>query len=205
VNFPLLAASLIAFFATSLRADVSPIRLDIEQTGKTKAASVRLGKPDPSHGSKTQIRALTIRLSNGSSESFDNLIVKYWFLGHSMKGHDITVLKSGQRKSALSPHGGDVVESESVASTYVEQHSEVSKSKGSSRGRSRKGTRSKVSKVPASGEKLVGYAVQVLDGGKVVADFYSEESYRDIVAKDVALKSSASAQAAGGPKKKKKK
>jgi hypothetical protein len=199
------AAGLVALLAHSLHAAVSPIHMDIELSSKTKGATHKLGQADPSHGSKTQVRSLKITLSNNSSESFDNLIVKYWFLGHDMKNRDIKVLEQGQRKSSIGPRGRDVVESEVVSSSYTEQHSEVSRSKGSSRGRSRRGAGTKVTKVPASGKKLVGCAVRVLNGREVVAEYYSEDSYRDIIKTDVALKSSAAATPKAPAKKKKKK
>jgi hypothetical protein len=171
---PSFALALLALLIAPLGAAISPIRMDIEQHSATKQPQSKGGKP--SNGPKTQTRSLTIKLANNSADSFDRLLVKYWFLGHDMKGHDITVLQQGDRKSSLEPRAREIVDSEVVTSVYTDAHVEVSK--GKSKGG--KG-RSSAKKVPASGKKITGYAVQVLNGGKVEAEYYSEPSYKQIV------------------------
>ena len=143
--------------------------MDVEQTSKTDSKGKASAKGAPG-GEKVQSRALTIKLLNNSGESFENLVVKYWFFGHDMKAHDATVLKNGERKASIGPRGRETVESEAVSSTYVEAHTEAAKGKGGKGG--------KATKVPASGEKIVGYAVQVLNGDKILAETYSEASYK---------------------------
>jgi hypothetical protein len=151
--------------ALPLCADVSPIHMDVEQKSKTEMKPKTIWD-------KTQVRSLTIALTNNSNESFDGLVVKYWFFGRDAKGQDVKVMTHGERKSSLGPRGKDVVESETVSSSYVEAHTEVSR--GKSRGRSQ-GTSKRV---PASGNKIMGYAVQVLQGDRVLAETYSEPSYK---------------------------
>jgi hypothetical protein len=149
--------------AMSLHAEISPIRIQVEHLSKSEAK----GK---TRSEKTQVRSLRIRLDNGSNESFDGLVVKYWFFGRDVKARETKLITAGERKSSLAPRGKDIVESEPVSSSYVEEHYEVAKSKG--------GRGGKPTKVPASGEKITGYAVRVMNGDKVVAEYYSEPSYK---------------------------
>ena len=166
MKFLPLLASLLLFGATPSRSEVSPIHMDIEQTSKTEPKGKAPAKgPPPSE--KVQTRSLAVKLSNNSTESFDNLIVKYWFFGHAMTERESTPMKdgSGERKASVGPRGRVTVDIPSFSSTYVEAHSE-----GSGKGAAKK--------VPASGDKIMGYAVQVLNGEKVMAENYSELSYK---------------------------
>lgn len=169
-------------FASIVAADaaVSPIRIEVEQVSKTELKGAKGGsgkggaRPDP-RGEKTQHRELKIKLTNNSNDSFSDLLVKYWFFSRSMKGksNEIDVFKQGERKASLGPRGKEIVESEQVTSSYVEEHNKVS---GGSQGG--KGGAPKATKVPASGEKITGYAVKVMNGADVVAEYYSEDSLK---------------------------
>src|SRR5437764_601787 len=129
---PSIALALLALLVEPLHAAVSPIHMDIEQHSATKQPQAKAGKPAES--GNTQHRSLTIKLSNNSTDSFDRLVVKYFFLGHDMKDQSVKVLKQGERKSALSPRGSDTVESEEVTSVYTEAHAEAAKGKSGSKG-----------------------------------------------------------------------
>ena len=156
--------------AIPTHAQFSPVRLDVRQSTKTDSK----GK---THDTKSQTRSLTITLQNTSKEPQNDLVVKYWFIGRDLKSKDLAVIKSGERKSSIPPSGKDMVESEDVSSTYTEAHSQVSAGKHGSGGKS---GNPKVKKVEASGDKIAGYAVQVLKDGKIVAEAYSEPSYKSI-------------------------
>ena len=198
MKLPAIAIAILAILATPLRADVvSPIHMKVDQSSKTKLPKAKAGQPSKpgqsTQAAKTQVRSLTIKLFNNSSETFDHLVVRYWFLGHDMKDHKITVLSQGERKSALTARGSDTVESESATSAYTEAHSEVKKGKGS---KGSKGGKGGTTKVPASGKKIIGFAVQVLNGTQIVAEEYSEPSYKAIA------QASAPSQHAPAPAKK---
>lgn len=157
---------LVAIFSAAIlaaRVEAGPITIKVEQNSKTDM-KVEKGKPA---GDKTQVRSLKIQLDNNSNEALDALSVKYWFIGRAMLGHDNKVLVEGERKSTLPPRGREVVESEEVSKKFVEAHTEM---KGKT-----------MTKVPASGDKILGYAVRVLKDGKVLAEYYSEPSYKDLV------------------------
>jgi hypothetical protein len=164
-----LPSLLLAFLSAAtlpLHAEVSPIRIAVEQISKTESK-------DKTGHDKTQVRSLKITLNNNSGEAFDGLVVKYWFLGHALTEHNQKVLSEGERKSSLTPRGKDVVESETISKHYVEAHTAPAKG----------GKGGAAAKVPASGEKITGYAVRVMKEGKVLADYYSEPSYKDLVEK----------------------
>ena len=163
-SLPLLA-SLLLLGITPSRAEVSPIRMDIEQTAKTEAKSKTPTKGPPP-ADKVQTRSLAVKLTNNSIESFENLVVKYWYFGHAMTEREPTPMKdgSGERKASLGPRGRVTVDIPPFSSNYVEAHTE--------------GGGKSVKKVPASGDKITGYAVQVLNGDKVLAENYSEPSFK---------------------------
>jgi hypothetical protein len=155
-------ALILTFFAGNLaiNAGVGPLQVTVDQVSKTEA------KGKTQHD-KTQTRLLKIRITNNSGEVFDGLTVKYWFVGHGETEHHLKALKDGSMTASIAAHGEQVVESETVKSHYVEQHSEVS------------GRRAK--NVAASGEKIVGYAVRVMKDGNVLGETYSDSSYKDLI------------------------
>ena len=161
MKLPSLILTLVSALTLSLRAEVSPIRMSVEQISKTEV------KDKKNTHDKTQVRSLKIQLDNGSPQTFDGLVVKYWFLGHAVADRTIKPIAEGERKSSLAPRGKDVVESEVVSKHFVEEHME------------KKGKAS--AKVPASGEKIVGYAVRVLQGDKILAEYYSEVGYKTLI------------------------
>ena len=180
MKLSLFAAALLGILSFHGRAAVGPIHLDVEQHSGTKPANAKSGTAvtvtKPGQQTKSNLmqhRSLTIKLSNNSAEPFDRLMVKYFFLGHDMKDHNVTVLKQGERKSSIPPRGSDTVESEDATSTYTEAHTEVTKARGKG-GKSKPGSK----KIPASGKKFTGYAVQILNGSKIEAEYYSEPSYK---------------------------
>lgn len=170
MKIPSVFSTLLLFAAIPARSEVSPIHMDIEQVSKTEAKSKAPTKGPPP-GDKVQVRSLAVKLLNNSSESFDNLIVKYWFFGHAMTEHEPVPMKNGngELKAALGPRGRLTVDIPPFSSTYVEAHTE-----GGGKGKSKK--------VPASGDKITGYAVQVLNGEKILAENYSEGSYKAKIA-----------------------
>ena len=175
MKLPSLIATILGTLAFSAQAAVSPIHMNIEQHSDTKRPKAKPGHPSMSN--LDQHRSLTIKLFNNSGESFDHLVVKYFFLGHDLKDQKITVLQQGQRKSALAPRGGDTVDSEEVTNVYTEAHSEVANSKGHGKSKGGKSTK----KIAASGKKVIGYAVQVFNGNQIEAEFYENQSYKEIV------------------------
>ena len=159
MKLPSLILSIVSALTLSLRAEVSPIRISVEQISKTEV------KDKKNTHDKTQVRSLKIRLDNGSTQTFDGLVVKYWFLGHVTTDRTIKPIAEGERKSSIAPRGKDVVESEVVSKHFTEEFYDAKKK----------------AKVPATGEKIVGYAVRVLQGDKILAEYYSEAAYKTLI------------------------
>lgn len=154
----------IALFVIPAHAQLGSVRLEVRPVAKTETS----GK---THDTKSQSRLLAITLQNMSKVQMDDLVVKYWFFARNEKTNDIHVLKTGERKSSLAPSGKEELESEKVESTYTEKHSEVSNGKGKGK--------PTIKKVEASGDKIAGHAVHVLQAGKIIAETYSEPSFKD--------------------------
>jgi len=176
MKLPALLLLVLSTTALTLHAQISPIRITVEQV---------VGKSDSNAktGQKAQSRSLKITLNNNSAESFDGLQVKYWFFGRDMKSHDTKEITAGERKSSLAPRGKEVIESETASGTYVEQHAQAQRGGGRAGQPGRGGRAGGVTKVQASGDKITGYAVRVMKDDKVLAEYYSEPSYKALVGK----------------------
>ena len=159
MKLPLFLLALVSAATLSARAEVSPISMAIEPSTKTEM------KDKKKVHDKTQVRSLKITLNNNSAQPFDGLAVKYWFFGHAAGDHTIKVLTEGERKSSVTPRGKDVVESEVVSKSFTEEYYDAKTKK----------------KAPASGEKISGYAVRVMKDGKVLAEAYSELTYKTLI------------------------
>ena len=154
-------------------AQISPVRLDVLQKQKTDSKGA-------GNASKTQIRSLEISLQNLSRQDCPNLEVHYWFFAKGIKDGDIEVFKKGERKASLAAGQKEVIESEQVNSSYTEDHFQVEKSKGKGKGGNSKSNSSpKVKKVEGSGDRIVGYGVRVMDGGKVLTEFFSPQGLKE--------------------------
>lgn len=152
-------------------AQISPIRLDVVQKQKTDSK----GK---SNESKTQKRSLDISLQNLSRESYDKLVVKYWFFSRDVNKGEPSVYKHGERTSSLAPGKKEIIASEEISSSFTEDHVEIERGKNGAKG---KGSSPKAKKVEGKGEKIIGYGVQVLNEGKVLTEFFSPQGMKEKV------------------------
>ena len=122
----------------------------------------------------TQHKTLTITLS-GKPKSPETRTGKWTAYGHSAKGHDYTVLESGE----FSAQGRQTIESKKVTTTYTPEHATVTRSNNS---RSRTST-TRAKKVEATGTRFAGYGVVIKDGGKVVGEIFDPTGLKVEVAK----------------------
>lgn len=154
-------------------AQISPVRMDVLQKQKTDSKGA-------GNSSKTQMRSLEISLQNLSRQDCPNLQIHYWFFAKGIKDGDIEVFKKGERKASLAAGEKQVIESEQVNSSYTEDHFQMEKSKGKGKGGNSKSNSSpKVKKVEGSGDRIVGYGVRVMDGGKVLTEFFSPQGLKE--------------------------
>lgn len=171
MKLPKFLASILTATAFAAHAEISPIHIAVELISKSDSKPAAKGQVSYDH---TQTRSLKIKVENTSAQAFDGVVIKYWFLGHSMTEHGTKVIASGERKATLEPHGKDLVESEVVSKQYTEAHSNAAKGgKGGKPGAT--------TKVPASGERILGYAVRAVKDGKVLTDYYSDTAYKAVV------------------------
>jgi hypothetical protein len=159
---PLAAAGL--FIAAFLvHADSSGITVHVEQSNKT----------EPKQGDRftaTQSHSLKLTVSNTSGDPA-NLKAKYTFFGRDLKDHKIVAINDGEATATVSPATTATMEIPPATSTYTEEHLEIGPKGKAGR------------KIAASGAKFVGYAVQIFEGEKLVAESYDPMSLKDEVGK----------------------
>lgn len=165
-----------AFIALSVgaQAQVSPFRVRVEQVAKSETEKF----------TKTQKRSLKIFVSNSSKQPAE-LTAKYFFFGRELKGKDVVTLDEGAKALSSKPLSTDMVESGIVTSVSEDEHSTgySSRNYGQNRGNSGSNRGSAPKKVEASGTKILGYAVQIFQGEKMVAESYDPPSMKEQVGK----------------------
>jgi hypothetical protein len=144
----------ISGLASSFASDVSPISMRVEQV-----ASHKTTKTDD-----TQTKSLKVFLTNASAQE-QAVNVKYYFFAKDVASRDVTVVSPGEKSATVKPHGEEIVETGSGTAT---SHPKQPGQKGAK-------------PVEASGQKLIGYGAQAMQGDKVVAEYFSEPSLKSNV------------------------
>jgi hypothetical protein len=148
-RFTLLAFAAASLFSTA-RAQISPIRLRVEQSNKNNTTSYKT----------VQARTLTIYLTNSSQQPAD-VVVKWAVLGRDIKTKDFVTIESGEMKSSLAPSGNDKRDTPTVNASSEE---------------ARVGSKGKTDDV---GNKIIGHGVQVWQGDKLIAETYEPASIKE--------------------------
>lgn len=156
----------LATFAPSVHAEVSPVSLRVEQVSSSQ----------PEKHATTQKRSLKIFLSNGTGQDQTGLKVKYYYFAKDVKDKDVMVKDSGEKSADVKARATEVIETPVVTATSTEAHQE-----GNGR-QNRNGTFKGGKKVEASGDKIVGYGVQVFSGEKLLTEYFSAPSLKANVA-----------------------
>lgn len=142
------------------------VRIEVRVASEQDRKDIKSSSAD----TVTQHKTLNITLT-GKPKSPETRTGKWTAFGHSAKGHDYTVLESGEFKIDLSAQGRQTVESKKVTTTHTPEHSVVSRGRsGGGGGRGR--TTTKAKKVEATGTKFAGYGVVVKDGSKIVGQIF---------------------------------
>ncbi len=145
----LLFVAAASLFSTA-HAQVSPIRLRVEQSNKNTTKSYKT----------VQARTLTIYLTNSSQQAAD-VVVKWAVLGRDIKSKDFVTIEQGEMKSSLGPSGTDKRDTPEVNASSEE---------------ARVGSKGKSEDI---GNKIVGHGVQVWQGDKLVAETYEPASIKE--------------------------
>ena len=154
--------------AFAAHAEVSPLRMRVEQVNKT----------DTEKSAKTQKRSLKVTVSNSAKQDFSGLKLKYTTFVRDMKNKDLLILDEGEKSADVKAMGNEIVETPTVTASSVEEHYE---------GKMGKGGKSSGKKVPASGYKMYGYGVQLFEGGKLVAEEFNPPSLKEEASKLVSV------------------
>jgi hypothetical protein len=142
------------------------------QAGAAAAGGAAPGTPKPVN----QEKALKINVHNASGKPEPGLTVRYWFISRDMKTMKPALLDGGESSADLKPNGTTVVISDPVKASYTQRQVFMPKAAGGG------GAKTPAPKpVEAGGTKVVGTAAQVIRGGKVVAEYFSEAAYKELV------------------------
>ena len=194
MKIPSFIAAILTATAFAAHAEISPVHMTVELISKSAASTAAKGQPS---AGKTQTQSLKIQLDNSSTkESFDSLVVKYWFFGHGMTEHGTKVLVEGERKASLAPRAKELVESEIVTKQSTEAHASAPVKGKTGGGGAGAGASNRV---PATGEKLTGHAVRLMKDGKMIAEYYSDSSLKAILDKPAAAAPAPSAAVGAKP------
>jgi hypothetical protein len=136
-----------------------------------------------------QQKAIAITVRNASPKPEAGVLVRYWFIGRDMKTMKNTLLDGGESTADLKPGSASVITSEPTKSTYTPKQVFVPAAAvkpgmgGGAKGGQPAAPPAK--QAEASGTKISGYAVQVINkDGKVVAETFLESGYKQLIGSD---------------------
>ncbi len=138
-----------ACLVSTAAAQLSPIRLRVEQTSKSDTTSYK----------SVQARSLAIHLTNSSPQPAD-VIVKWAVLGRDIKSKDIVTVEQGEMKSSMKASGGEKLQTPFAQAAAEE---------------ARTGSKGKSEDI---GTKIIGHGVQVWQGEKLIAETYEPTSIK---------------------------
>jgi hypothetical protein len=167
-----LCLALFCAAALSVHAQVSPIRLRVEQVASNESDKHK-------HSQKFSLK---IFLSNSSSEDFDRLQIKYAYFGRDVDSQDLSIFERGERQARIAALGSTVVETTPTKANYTEEHGErVGKARRNAPGVRRGKGAVRFKTVEATGTRIAGYGVKVFSGGKLLAEAYSAPSLQELM------------------------
>ena len=156
------------------RAEVAPVVVPPKAPVATPApaprpqfsgVSIRVEQPSKSTSEKdkkTVERSLKIFVSNNSNAPLE-LKVKYIMFGHDAASKDIKALDEGERAASVKSRATETVETAATTAVTTE---------GKFDNKTHKTT-------PPTGEKFLGYGVQVFNGEQLVAESYDPSSLKE--------------------------
>jgi hypothetical protein len=130
-------------------------------SASTTPTSATANKPKTAGDNPEKMMVVNIR--NASKRYEKELIVRYWFIGLDMKTMRPALLDGGETSAELKPNASITVTSDSVKGSVVRTMP----------GPGRLGT--------ATGMKVAGYAVQVIQKDKVIGEAYQEVAYKKLI------------------------
>jgi len=139
----------------SVRAETSAVSIRVEQANKSdmdgKSRTVR-----------EHTRTLNIFITNNSGDQLD-LKVKHIIFARDLLHHDYVTAGEGEKAIVVKPHTSEKVETPAATTTSTDQHFDPKTKK----------------RVDASGATIIGAGVQVMQGTKLVAEWYDPISLKE--------------------------
>ena len=128
-----------------------------------------------------QEKALKITVRNASNKPEGGLLVRYWIISRDMKTTKLALFDGGESNTDLKPNGVNVITTDPVKSSYTQKSVFIAAPAAGGKGAPAKGAPA-AKPVEAGGIKIVGYGAQVISkDGKVVAESFSEQAYKQFV------------------------
>jgi hypothetical protein len=154
-------------------ASVEISKSEFGPAGESKGASKGANTSKGTAISVTRVLKLEVR---NLSEDVQKVTVRYWCIGRDMKTMNLKVMEGDERSVDLKSRGVAEVVSDEVKSEYQVKSSFPAAPAA-------KGKAAPVAKPsqPTGGLKLMGYGVQVIREGKVLAERFSEPSLKKVV------------------------
>jgi hypothetical protein len=170
-NFTKISAVVFAAFAVCL-APLAPsyaqIELAVKVVGDRDIDIKRTQTGRETRRDFHETKALEITLRNRSAQSLDNVDVRYFLFADNVevRGPDrVTIAKMESQSVALPPERIVTVNTDRVNFSYSPSR--------------QGGTRSRPKIIPATGQRLAGWGVQVLVDGRVVAEKFEPVTMKE--------------------------
>ena len=157
-SLPLIGSlfALLIGLSSTVTAEPSPVSLRVEQSSHTET-------PNPKERwTKTHSRKLHIFASNQTANPIE-LTVKYKIFGRDQLTHGIVKVSDGENPLEVKPHETASVDSTEAKTTTTDQRFDPKAKK----------------MAEASGSTIVGAGVQVLQGDKLVAEWYEPDAMKE--------------------------
>lgn len=167
-----LSSALLVFLTCAVSA-ATPVSLRVQATGGDSHEDIK-GSNESSHHQKKNIEAT---VSNMGKEPVEALTVKLYAFGRDQKTEKTVIFQTAENTIALAP-GKSAMTPFEVTTTYTPEHFVTSRSGG---GSGKKG-RTTTKRVPGEGVRLIGYGVQVVQGGTVLAEEFQPRGLKDDLA-----------------------
>ena len=153
--------ALCAGFTHTAAAQSSPVMLRVKATAGDSHDRIKNSSASVHH----QKKELTASLTNMSREEQKGLTVKWYAFGREVTNEKVVLISSASNPVILPPAkaGTDTF---SASSTYTPDHFVSSSSRSKTSGK----TRTSVKKVAGTGTKMIGWGVQIVRDGKVLAE-----------------------------------
>lgn len=149
-SFSLLLGFVMAGLISTAGAQVSPVRLRVEQSSKSDTTSYK----------NVQTRSLSIFLANSSAQPAE-VKVKWAIFGRDIKSKEIVTVAQGETNASIKASGSEKVQTDAA-------HAVSEEARTGSKGKSE-----------AVGCRMVGHGVQVWQADRLVAEFYDPLSLKE--------------------------